>query len=240
MRISWLCLMMVSALTACPIGGKPVSPQIDPVKAEELALAKIKSDHLAKISKDSPDIATSYIYLEIEAQAQLALYQLNNVEESTSGKISEESAAIRIEMGKYLSEIKKRKLHLSPAKISSKIAGLTPLGAEINRITTNILLASSSPNTTPGNLQGNVDVLRLYYDGSRSLDVTRKKPPPQELVEISLLGVDICDAILEIYNASNFSELSGLKQDKKMIAGYKRNITINRKQFAKAAKKAPK
>ena len=235
MRISWLCMVVVFALAACPKENKPTGPTVDPVKTEALALEKLKADHLAKIAKDSPDVVNSYIYLEIEAQARLSLYQLDHPEEAKSGKVSEESAAIRVDMGKYLSELKKRKLHLAPAQIGSKSLGLTPMGEEINRITTNILLASSNPTTLPGKIQGNIDMLRLYYEGSRSLDVTRKKPTPKEVVELSTLGVDVCDAILDIYSAPNFSELSGLKQDKKLIAGYKRNIAVNRKQFAKAA-----
>jgi hypothetical protein len=235
MRISWLCLVVVFALAACPKKIDTKTPTIDPVKAEELSLEKLKADHLAKISKNSPDVVGSYIYLVIEAQARLALYKLENPTEAKSGKVSEVSAAIRLDTGRYLSELRKRKLHLTPAQIGSQTIGLTPLGAEINRITTYMLLASSNPTTQPGSLKGNIDMLRLYYEGSKHLDITRKKPAPKELAEISVLGIDVCDAILELYSAPNLSTLSGLKQDKKLIASYKRNITVNRKQFTKAA-----
>src|SRR5690349_10607978 len=84
-------------------------PVVDPVTAEERQIAQMKEDSEGKLKSEAPDVANALAFLELEAQARFAIYQTEHPDEAKAAQVSSESAQIRIEIGRYLSEMRKRK-----------------------------------------------------------------------------------------------------------------------------------
>lgn len=229
-------LLVLCALlaVACPKGAS--TKQADPIEEEKKALDARKALAVRGMSSGDPTAeAQGLIYLEIEAQARLRRYIEDHPAETQTGTLSPESIQIRTDVGRYLSELRQRKYHTTPAALELKIQGLTPLGKTLNELSTDLLLPEGAPSTQPGNVRGQVNLLKLYFYSIGALDITRITPPPAERAQLSLYGIEAYDAMLEILAAPNFAALATVKKDK--VAGFKRQIKTGKKQLAKYAKK---
>jgi hypothetical protein len=230
----WLGLFcLVAALwVGCPnLGGKA---KLSPVEAEKKAIEDLKALAVRDMSSgEAAAEARGLLFLEIEAQARLVLYTQTHPTEIET--LSPAAIAIRLDVGRYLSEMRARKYHLSPLSLSVKLAGETPLGKEINRISIDLLMPAGNPSTQPGAISGQVNILRLYYNSAGALDVMEIKPPPAEIGQLSAYGIDALDASLEILASPNADQIA--KFDPKKIKGFKRNIKTQKKKFSKFVKK---
>lgn len=246
LTLAFLCLSSLQPGCTRPPASQPVP--VDPVEEERKKLEAMKQAALAEQGAEDPaKAASALVFLELDAQARFEMYKAENAEEVASGGISPEALEIRRDIGRFLAAMQERELHLVAVDVDLPFRGLTPLGAALREVARTSLLPAPQPDLsgeeanssdegeeTP--VKGRINMLKLFYDGVSAVEITRVKPKLEERAEFSQYGVKLCDAILDIFAAENFPEIAFVKQDKKLIAGYKRNIRVTKKRFHRFAK----